>query len=85
VVFAGAVESGWRVYCETAVSDPTKSRAERDVAAFEAERIVHEALVTWKASRERAHVRRAPAVLDTSYYRRYRGPSGPKSSPRNAA
>jgi len=25
-LFAGAVECGWRVYCETAVSDPTKSR-----------------------------------------------------------
>jgi glutamyl-tRNA reductase len=82
-LFAAALESGWRVYCETAVSDPTKSRPERDVAALEAERIVHEALVAWKASRERA-LSRPTFVLDTSYYRRYRGSKGP-SSPRNAA
>jgi glutamyl-tRNA reductase len=79
-LFASAVESGWRVYCETSVSDRTKSRAERDVAVLEAERIVEEALVTWKTSRERALALRAPAVLDTSYYRRYRGIPGPRSA-----
>ena len=62
-LFATAVECGWRVYCETSVSDPTKSRPERDVAVLEAERIVHEALVAWKTSRERAELRRAPARL----------------------
>jgi glutamyl-tRNA reductase len=49
VLFAGAVEAGWRAYCETAVSDPTRSQAERDVAVLEAERIAEEALVAWKA------------------------------------
>jgi glutamyl-tRNA reductase len=84
-LFASAVEAGWRVYCETCVSDPTKSRPERDVAALEADRIVHEALVAWKTSRERASARRRPALLDTSYYRRYQGPSDPTSKPRSAA
>jgi len=50
-LFASAVEAGWRAFCETSVGDATKSQAEREIAVLEAERIVEERLVAWKAER----------------------------------
>jgi glutamyl-tRNA reductase len=53
-LFANAVEAGWRAYCETAVSETTRSQPEREVATLEAERIANEALVAWKAASQDA-------------------------------
>jgi glutamyl-tRNA reductase len=68
-LFASALVAGWRAYCETSVSDRTRSDAERDIALLEAERIVEEALVAWKAERMTCVQARRPAMFDT-YYRR---------------
>ncbi len=60
LLFTKAAEAGWRAYCETAVSDATRSQGEREVATLEAERIADEALVTWKtASQNSVRPRRA--------------------------
>jgi glutamyl-tRNA reductase len=75
-LFASAVQAGWRAYCETSVGDPTKSQAEREVSILEAERIIEEELVVWKAKRESQR----PAAPEASFYRRYgtsRAPSRP--------
>jgi len=66
-LFTSAVQAGWRAYCETSVGDPTKSQAERDVSILEAERIIEEELVVWKAKRQSER----PAALEPSFYRRY--------------
>jgi glutamyl-tRNA reductase len=66
-LFARALEAGWRAYTETAFGDPTSTDAHRDVDALEAERIVEEELVAWKA--ERTVVTSVPPPrLDVSYY-----------------
>jgi hypothetical protein len=52
---------------ETAFGDSTKSDIERELDFFEAERIVEEELVAWKARHGLA--KSAPlAALDVSYY-----------------
>jgi glutamyl-tRNA reductase len=53
-LFDNAVEAGWRAYCETAVSDTTRSQPEREIASLEAERIADEALVAWKTASQNA-------------------------------
>jgi glutamyl-tRNA reductase len=50
-LFETALEAGWRAFCETSAGDPNRSDAERDIAALEAERLVEEALVSWKKAR----------------------------------
>jgi glutamyl-tRNA reductase len=66
-LFASAVQAGWRAYCETSVGDPTKSQAEREIAILEAERIIEEELVVWKAKGESQRA----VELEPSFYRRY--------------
>ena len=53
-LFTNAIQAGWRAYCETAVSETTRSQLEREIATLEAERIVSEALVAWKAASQDA-------------------------------
>jgi glutamyl-tRNA reductase len=67
LLFASAVQAGWRAYCETSVGDPSKSQPEREIAILEAERIIEEELVVWKAKRESQR----PAAPEPSFYRRY--------------
>jgi hypothetical protein len=66
-LFGSAIETGWRTYTETALGDATKSEAEREVDVPEAERIVEEELVAWKAER-RVVSSAPPPALDVSYY-----------------
>ena len=66
-LFTSAVQAGWRAYCETSVGDPTKSQPEREVSILEAERIIEEELVVWKAKRESQR----PAMPEASFYGRY--------------
>lgn len=66
-LFASAIEAAWRVYTETSVGDSTKSTIERELDVLEAERIVEEELVAWKA--QHGIAKSAPPVaLDVSYY-----------------
>jgi glutamyl-tRNA reductase len=73
-LFASAVQAGWRAYCETSVGDPTKSQAEREISILEAERIIEEELLVWKAKSQSQR----PLALEQSFYRRY-GTSRPPS------
>ena len=66
-LFGAAIEAGFRVYTDTALGDSTKSQAERELDMLEAERIVEEELVAWKAQHGVAKSAPPPA-LDVSYY-----------------
>jgi glutamyl-tRNA reductase len=69
-LFDCAATAGWRIQGETTLGDPASSSAVHEIDWFEAERIIHEELVTWQAARaSEGSVQSIPASkLDPSYY-----------------